>query len=49
MLSDGWTDRQTDIKKLTVVFHSFPNVPKNANSGKVAIRFIQIGRETSAD
>ena len=27
--TDRWTDRQTDMTKLTVVFLSFANVPKN--------------------
>jgi hypothetical protein len=29
--TDGWTDTQTDMTKLTVVFRNFANVPKNSS------------------
>ena len=28
--ADGWTDRRTDMTKLTVAFHNFGNAPKKA-------------------
>lgn len=28
MQTDGWMDRQMDMMKLIVTFHSFANVPK---------------------
>jgi hypothetical protein len=27
--ADGWTDRQTDMTKLTVAFRNFANAPKS--------------------
>jgi len=28
--ADGWTDRRTDMTKLTVAFRNFANVPNKA-------------------
>ena len=39
----------TDIKNLTVAFRNFSKAPKDAYSGEVAIRFIQLSIVTSAD
>ena len=32
MWLDAWTERQTDMTKVTVTFHNFANTPKNGTS-----------------
>ena len=34
----GWTDRQTDVKKLTVAFSKFVQAPKNVTSRQVTTK-----------
>jgi len=37
----GQTDRQTDMSKLTVAFHSFANEPKNSGPQEMKLHLNQ--------
>jgi len=44
--ADRWTDRQTNVTKLIVVFRSFSNAPKNGFSGHMNNNYVLVQHDS---